>query len=217
MSYNGETKLFTKDNDVLPFSKGNLTFFSNPFIDIDDWGHKNFNLNNSFWSFEYLKSLYETRYVKFDCLSSEEDLLTQINENDVSQYIYIGYDLWGKPNELGFDLNSYDFNLLQNEVLRQWENCSFKTGSIIYTPDRTLTKKEIEVITFKPISYENTACRMDRNSFRRNYPKTYVFDNDLAFITKEDDYENWRNINDFSEKCDLPDFVEGQNIAMLTY
>jgi len=58
---------------------------------------------------------------------------------------------------------------------------------------------------------------MDRNSFRQNYPKNYVFDNDLAFITQSDDYDIWRNINDFSEKCDLPDFVEGQNIAMLTY
>lgn len=91
MSYNGETKLFIKDNDVLPFSKGNLTFFSNPFIDIDDWGNKHFNLNNSFWSFEYLKSLYETRYVKFDCLSSEEEMqglcAVVIDEKTVSRFL----------------------------------------------------------------------------------------------------------------------------------
>lgn len=217
MSYNGETKLFIKDNDILPFSKGNLTFFSNPFIDIDDCDNKNFNLNNSLWGFEYLKSLYGVRSVKVNVLSSEEDLLTQINEDEISQYVYVGYDLWGRPNELGFDLNSYDFNLLQDKVLKEWEICSFKTGSIIYTPDRTPTRKEIEVITFKQIAYENTACRIDRSSFRKNYPKTYVFDNDLAFITQINDYDIWKNINDFSVKCDLPDFVEGKNIAMLTY
>lgn len=217
MSYNGETKVFLKSDDVVPFSKGNITFFNNPFIEIYDDNCQSLNFNNSFWSFDYLKSIYGFKKIKLDIMSSQEDLFTQINEKDFLKYVYVGYDLWAKPESFGLDINSYYFNTLQMEVLNKWENCSFENEDIIHTPTRTLLNTEIEVITFKEVGYENTCCRIDRYNFRKNYPKTYIIDSDLAFITQEDDYNNWRQIKDFNEESLLPDFIEKQHIAILKY
>lgn len=218
MSYNGETILYVKDNDVVPFSRRNLTLFSDPFLDIEYSYDKCFNFNNSFWSFDALKDTYGTRKVITEHLTSEEDLFTQIERSEFEDYIYIGCDLWVRPRTfLGFTSDSYDMSSLTLAACDAWATLNFKEGDIIYTPQRTPSQREIEVITFRKVDVENTACRIDRYNFRANYPKTYQLDCDTALITKSDDFENWRAINDFGEESTLSGFIDGQNIALLTY
>lgn len=221
MSYNGETKLYIRDDSVEPFTKKKvLTFYDNPFIELmEDYaeGQSNVNLYNSIWSFDALKERYGSRKVVMPLWSCQEDLMTQIDAKDFDEYVYVGDALWAKPAAFGYDRNSFVLADLDMEVTKRWHDLSFSGKDIVYTPDYIKTDVEVEVITFAFETAENTACRIDRYNFRANYPRSYQIHADLAFITRQDDYEAWCSIKDFSDECELPGFIEGKHIAMLNY